>query len=132
MRRTNVEPVGHGRGQPRVRQPCVFRPGASTEGKEIIMAELTLISSSQRPLQPLVEGALQNELRLLEAGIRRSEQRLQEFEIRYGLSSVDFIQRYENDELEETLEFAEWIGEYRLKERLLEKADVLRAIRFAN
>src|SRR5215468_7193949 len=122
MRRTSVEPVGHGQERPRVRQPCVFRPGGSTGGKEIIMAELTLISSSQRPLQPLVEGALQNELRLLEAGIWRSEQRLQEFEVRYGLSSVDFIQRYENDELEETLEFAEWIGEYRLKERLLEKA----------
>jgi hypothetical protein len=58
------------------------------------MAELTLVSSSQRPLQPLVEGALQNELRLLEAGIRRSEQRLQEFAVRYGLSSVDFIQRF--------------------------------------
>jgi hypothetical protein len=96
------------------------------------MAELTLVSPSQRPLQPLVEGALQNELRLLEAGIRRSEQRLQEFEVRYSLSTVAFIQRYENDELEETLEFAEWIGEYRLKERLLEKADILRAIRFAN
>jgi len=38
----------------------------------------------------------------------------------------------ENDGLEETLEFAEWIGEYRLRERLLEKADILRAIRFAN
>jgi hypothetical protein len=83
-------------------------------------------------LQPLVEGALQNELRLLEAGIRRSEQRLQAFEVRYSLSTVAFIQRYENDELEETLEFAEWIGEYRFKERLLEKADILRAIRFAN
>jgi hypothetical protein len=71
-------------------------------------------------------------LRLLEAGMRRSEQRLQEFEGHYGLSTADFIQRYENDELEETLEFAEWIGEYRLKERLLEKADILRAIRFAN
>jgi hypothetical protein len=96
------------------------------------MAELILVSPSQHPLQPLVEGALQNELRLLEAGIRRSEQRLQELEIRYGLSTADFIQRYEDDELEETLEFAEWIGEYRLKERLLEKADILRAIRFAN
>ena len=96
------------------------------------MADLTLVSSSQRPLQPLIEGALQNELRLLEAGMRRSEQRLQEFEGHYGLSTADFIQRYENDELEETLEFAEWIGEYRLKERLLEKADILRAIRFAN
>jgi hypothetical protein len=39
-----------------------------------ITAELTLVSPSQRPIQPLVEGALQNELRLLEAGIRRSEQ----------------------------------------------------------
>ena len=96
------------------------------------MAELILVSPAQRPIQPLVEGALQNELRLLEAGIRRSEQRLQEFEARYGLSTVDFVQRYENDELDETLEFAEWVGEYRLRERLLEKASALRAIRFAD
>jgi hypothetical protein len=105
----------------------------SREGaQETIMAELTLISPSQRPLQPLVEGALQNELRLLEAGVRRSDQRLQEFEARYGLSTADFVQRYENDALEETLEFAEWIGEYRLRERLLEKAAAVRAIRFAD
>lgn len=96
------------------------------------MAELTLVSPSQHSLQPLVEGALQNELRLLEAGIRRSAQRLQAFEDRYGFTTADFLQRYANDELEETLEWAEWIGEYRLRERLLEKADVLRAIRFVD
>ena len=96
------------------------------------MAELTLVSPSPRPLQPLVEGALQNELRLLEAGIQRSDLRLQEFETHYGLATTDFIQRYENDELEETLEFAEWIGEYRLRERLLEKVAAVRAIRFAD
>jgi hypothetical protein len=105
-----------------------LREGAN----EIIMAELTLVSPSQRPLQPLVEGALQNELRLLETGIRRSDQRLQEFEARYGRSTTDFAQRYENDGLEETLEFAEWIGESRLRARLLEKSDALRAIRFAD
>jgi hypothetical protein len=96
------------------------------------MAELTLISSRQRPLQPLVEGALRNELRLLEASIQRSEQKLQEFEARHGLSSADFMRRYEDDDLEETLECAEWIGEYRLWERLREKADTLREIRFAD
>jgi hypothetical protein len=96
------------------------------------MAELTLISHSQRPIQPLVEGALRNELRLLEAGIRRSAQRLQEFEARHGLSTADFLQRYEDNALEETREFAEWIGECRLRERLLEKADAMRAIRFAD
>lgn len=37
------------------------------------MTELTLISTNQRPLKPLVEAALANELRLLEAGIRRTE-----------------------------------------------------------
>jgi phage shock protein A len=96
------------------------------------MAELTLISPRNSRLKPLVEAALHNELRLLEAGIRRTEQKLQEFEARYGLPSVKFIRRYEQDELEESLEFAEWIGEYRLLERLREKADTLQGIRFAN
>lgn len=96
------------------------------------MAELTLISPRQRQLKPLVEAALQNELRLLEAGIQRTEQRLEEFEAQYDLSSAEFIRRYEQDELEETLQFAEWIGEYRLLERLREKADILREIQFVN
>jgi len=78
-----------------------------------------------------VEAALHNELRLLEAGIRRTERKVQGFETRYGLLSAEFIRRYEQDDLEETLEFAEWIGEYRLLERLREKANTLRQIRFA-
>jgi hypothetical protein len=50
----------------------------------------------------------------------------------YDLSSAEFIRRYEQDELEETLQFAEWIGEYRLLERLREKADILQEVQFAN
>lgn len=96
------------------------------------MAELTLISPRKRRLKPLVQAALRTELRLLEAGIRRTEQNVQQFETRYGLPSAEFIRRYEQDELEESLEFAEWIGEYRLLQRLREKADTLQEIRFAN
>jgi len=96
------------------------------------MTELILISPRKRQLKPLVEMALHNELRLLEAGIRRTRRKLHEFEARYDLPSAEFIHRYEQDELEETLEFAEWIGEYRLLERLREKADTLQGIQFAN
>lgn len=96
------------------------------------MAELTLISPRRRLLRPLVEAALQNELRLLEAGIRRTQQRLGTFETQYDLSTAEFLQRYENDELQETLDFAEWVGEYRLLERLRDKAATLREIQFAN
>ncbi len=66
------------------------------------MEELTLISSYQRPLRPLVEAALQNEIRLLQVNIKRTEQNLNKFEARFGLSTSEFIQRFENDELPET------------------------------
>jgi hypothetical protein len=96
------------------------------------MAALTLTSASEHPLRSLVEAALQNELRLLLAGIQRTEQRLRAFESQYNLSSRDFLRRYENDELAETLDFAEWVGEMRLLERLKEKAETLREIRIAS
>ncbi len=96
------------------------------------MAAVTLTSPRRRPLRPLVEAAIQNELRVLETGIRRTERRLQAFEEKYALSTEAFLQRYENDELEETLDFAEWIGEHRMLQRLEEKADTLREIRFAD
>ncbi len=96
------------------------------------MTELTLIFSGQRPLKPLVEAALANELRLLEAGIRRTEQRLHEFEVKYQLPTNEFMRWFKDDEFEASLEFAEWIGEYRLLERLREKAATLREIEFAD
>ena len=72
------------------------------------------------------EAALANELRLMEAGIRRTEQRILEFEQKYHLGSEDFIARYENDEMEETMDFDEWIGEFRLLELVREKVDTLK------
>ena len=96
------------------------------------MAELKLISDHKRQLKPLVEAALENELRLLEAGIKRTEQNMRVFETKFRLNTREFIARYEKDEMEETLDYADWIGEYRMLERLKEKADTLRTIRFAN
>jgi len=96
------------------------------------MTDLRLISTHKRRLKPLVEAAIGNELRLLEAGIQRTEQRLREFEKKYHLGTQDFVARYESDSLEETLDFDEWIGEFRMFERLQEKAETLRGIRFAD
>ncbi|GJQ60281.1 MAG: hypothetical protein D8M57_06130 [Candidatus Scalindua sp. AMX11] len=96
------------------------------------MNDVTLISKRNRQIKPLVEAALANELRLLETGIRQTEQRLQEFEKKHQMPTHDFISRYENDEIEEILEFAEWIGEFRMLKCLREKAEALRDIKFAN
>lgn len=96
------------------------------------MSTLTLVSSHPLPLKPLVGSALRKELRLWEAGIRRSTEKIAALEQRHDLATSAFVQRYENDEMEETLELAEWIGEQRLLARLEEKAQTLRELQFAD
>jgi len=96
------------------------------------MTVITLTSTKPRPLRPLVEAALENQLRLLHAGIARTKEHLQTFEDTYGLSSAEFIRRYENDELPETLTLDEWVGEYRMLERLQEKAETLQGVHVAD
>ena len=96
------------------------------------MTELILVSPDNRSLRPLIEGALANELRLLQAGIRQTEQRLHTFEQQYQMTTALFLQKFENDELDETLDLAEWIGEWRLLQRLREKVNTVQGISFAN
>jgi hypothetical protein len=96
------------------------------------MTELTLISQHEGALKPLIEGAISEALRSTTTGISRGEARLREFEAQYGMASPDFLQRYENDELPETLELDEWIGEIKLLQRLQEKAERLRGVEFVH
>ena len=96
------------------------------------MVELKLVSESQHPLRPIVENALANELRLQEAGIKRTEQLVQELESRYHMTTAEFLRAYEDNKFPETLEFAEWIGEYRMLVRQREKAETLRGIKIAS
>lgn len=96
------------------------------------MAELTLISSYNRSLQPLVHAALSNEVRLLESGIRRTQRRLDEYETKHKLSTNEFIRRFELNEFDETLDLLEWIGEHRMLESLQEERTILQGIKFAN
>ena len=96
------------------------------------MSELKLVSKRKCQLKSLIKTALSNELRLLDAGLRRTELRLREFETKYHLVTKDFISRYENDEIEETLDFDEWVGEFRMWKRFKEKIATLKDIQFAN
>lgn len=96
------------------------------------MSQLTLISSSSRSLKALVQTALENELRSLEIGIRQTRKKLEVFETCHKMNTKDFLHRYENDEFDESLDFAEWIGESRLLERLEEKSRTLREVKFAD
>jgi hypothetical protein len=95
------------------------------------VAELKLISK-RKEIKSLVQAALVNEQRLLEAGLRRTEEKLAEFEAKYKLGTEEFISRFENDEMEESLDLSEWMGEFRMRERLREKIETLKDVEIAN
>ncbi len=96
------------------------------------MTELTILSPRDYPIKSLIESALDNEVRLLEAGMRQTQHRLRQFEATYALATEAFIARYANNEIDETLETIEWLGEHRMALRIREKIDTLKELHFAN
>ena len=106
--------------------------GATLSPSDSSMNKLTLTSKHTDSVKPVIEGVLSEALRSTEEGIRRTLQRLQDFEQQHQFSTTEFIQRYTNDEFTETPDLDEWIGESRMLERLQDKAEKLRSIEFAN
>jgi len=96
------------------------------------MAELKIRSKYPDSLKSIVESALAEKLRSLEAGISRTEERIREFEAKYQLSTEEFLHRYENDEFPETLDLDEWIGEAWMLAHLREKKEKIEGIEFVD
>lgn len=93
--------------------------------------KLTLVTTAQKELRPLIKAAIDNELRIMQAGIRRTQQRIANFEAQYGMKTEEFLHRYRNDGITETLETIEWFGEWELLERLREDETILQGVDFA-
>jgi len=96
------------------------------------MAELKLRSKYPDALRQIIESALSERLHSIEAGIKRTKERLQEFEIKYNLLTEEFIRRFNNDELTHSFDFDEWIGEFRMLAHLQEKKETIEEVKFVN
>ncbi len=96
------------------------------------MTELKLISHHDGNLKLLIEGILSEASRSTQQGIDRCTERLKKIEEQHRMTSTEFLRCYSNDELQETLELDEWIGEIRMLQRLQEKAERLRGVQFVH
>ncbi|MCT7950120.1 hypothetical protein NG798_10015 [Ancylothrix sp. C2] len=98
------------------------------------MAELRIICEDSEALKRMIEDSLAERLCSLEDGIKRTEERIQYFENKYGMATEEFLSRFEKDELQHRLDrsFDEWIGETLMLKRLREKANKLRGVEFVN
>jgi hypothetical protein len=95
-------------------------------------AQVTLVSPSGVAIRPLLESALRSESKMIELGLARTRRILRDFEQRYGMSTPEFYRRLVEDELQESLDFIEWAGEYKTLLKLQEKRQALQEIQFAH
>ncbi|WP_179050211.1 hypothetical protein [Nostoc sp. TCL26-01] len=78
------------------------------------MGELKLRAKDPDSLRRIIQSALSERLQSVTAGIKKTEEHLQQFEIKYQLSTTEFMTRFNNDELSHSFDFDEWIGEARM------------------
>lgn len=73
-----------------------------------MIQHVTITTTSAERAKPLLRAAIQNQVKLLEHGIDRTQARLATFENRYGIASNDFLRRFQSGDMTETLELIEW------------------------
>ncbi|HAC65598.1 MAG TPA: hypothetical protein DCF68_19225 [Cyanothece sp. UBA12306] len=96
------------------------------------MAELKIKSKDPESLRRIIESALSERLHSVQAGIKKTKERLLSFEHQYQLSTEEFINRFNNDELPHSFDFDEWIGESRMLEHLQQTKESIEEIHFVD
>lgn len=96
------------------------------------MTEITLRSKHFNSLKRIVEDALSERLRELEAGINRTQERLESFENQYQMKTTDFLKQFENNQLQHSLDFDEWIGETWMLTTLMDDKKAIEEIEFVD
>lgn len=94
--------------------------------------DLRLRSKHPDSLKQIIESALSERLSSIDTGIKRTQERLKQFENRYQLSTKEFIEKFNNDELSHRFDFDEWIGEYRMLTHLQTQKIMIEEVEFVN
>ncbi len=97
------------------------------------MVSVTLKSGGvekQEILTHLIFSALQRERAILERGLAKTQTQLESLEKRYGMTTTDFFERYQNGEMDDRNDFIDWAGEYHIYMSIREQIDCLEGMSF--
>lgn len=96
-----------------------------------MLQQITIQTPNAKRLKPLLKSVIANELYDVEHGIKLTRAKLEAFEMQYKMSSAEFERRFTPDDLGETLDFIEWMGEIKTLRLLEEKRNTLKEAKIA-
>jgi hypothetical protein len=98
-------------------------------GDRTISQEIRVSSDASVPIKPLIESAIQAQLRMLDFALERTRKRLLDFEMGYGMASKEFESQFERGAVAESLDFIEWAGELKTLQMLEAQKEALIGVR---
>ena len=94
------------------------------------MVQLKLISDQQNVL-PIIQSAIEAKVKLIEIGLRKTEQEIQKFEHKYHIPSEQFMDNYTAEDLDGgDDEYVSWMGEIHLRQAIWEELQLLQNIEY--
>lgn len=96
------------------------------------MSQLILEYEGKVSVENSIKSAIDKEIRTLEIGVDLSKKALKQFEEKYKMSSEIFFDKMEKGEIDDSLDFIEWAGEYELLLRTEQKVNTLKGIRICS
>lgn len=91
--------------------------------------EIRVSSDASVPIRPLIESAIQAQVRMLDLALERTRKRLLGFEGAYGMASKEFETKWKKGDVTESLDFLEWAGELKTLEMLEAQKKALIGVR---
>ena len=82
------------------------------------MARVTVEPEGADNVKALIRMAVENELKMLRAGIARTSSKLRDLEKKYKMNSQEFYDKFNRGELGDNMEYVRWAGEYETLQQL--------------
>lgn len=78
----------------------------------MFITQLIVNSPRASHVKPLIQAAIDHEMRILKIGLEKTTQQLRQFEKRFGKESHQFYQEFQDGILGDAMEYIKWAGEY--------------------
>lgn len=94
------------------------------------MGDLRIVSDGEEHAE-VVKSAISTEIKRLEIALRRTEKEIRKYEEKYKVPSDAFVKKFSAEDLKGgDLEYIRWIGELKIKKRVLEDLKRLKNITY--
>ncbi len=91
------------------------------------MSKIIVEQENTQGLKTLVKGALENEIKIITIGIKKTQENLQKLEDKYEMDSETFYSKYFSGDMGDKTEYIKWAGEIetlkRLQQNLMELSE---------